>query len=201
MARTEIKVSGFGGQGVIKSGYIIGKAASIFDKYHATLTQSFGPEARGSACSAQVIVDSDPILYPYLKKADILVTMSQEAYDKFSPELKENGLLLIDTDLVTPQKGKMKAEMYDVPATRFAEELGNKIVLNIVMLGFFTSISQLLDYEAVQKAVKTSVPARTIDLNMSALEKGYQHGMEQLNKKGKSVGNKKETKKKAKKGK
>ncbi|MFC1850312.1 2-oxoacid:acceptor oxidoreductase family protein, partial [candidate division CSSED10-310 bacterium] len=79
MARTEIKVSGFGGQGVIKSGYIIGKAASIYDKLFATLTQSFGPEARGSACSAQVIIDDEPVLYPYLKKADILVSMSQEA--------------------------------------------------------------------------------------------------------------------------
>ena len=98
----EIRISGFGGQGVIRCGYIIGKIASLYDGKHATLTQSFGPEARGSACSAQILVDEKPIRYPYVTKPDTVVTMSQEAYDKFGSDLKEGGLLLIDEDLVKP---------------------------------------------------------------------------------------------------
>ena len=86
--------AGFGGQGVILSAHIIGKAASIFDKQYATMTQSFGPEARGSACSAQLIVDPERILYPYLVKPNILVAMSQEGYEKHIQSLDENGILI-----------------------------------------------------------------------------------------------------------
>jgi len=93
---SEVKIGGFGGQGVILMGIIIGKAASIFDEGHATLTQSFGPEARGSACSAQLVVNTDPILYPYVSAPNVLICMSQEAYSKFSPELKVGGLVLIE---------------------------------------------------------------------------------------------------------
>ena len=180
MATTEIRITGFGGQGVILCGYIIGKAASIYNEQHATLTQSFGPEARGSACSAQVIVDDDKILYPYLTKPDILICMSQEAYSKFEPELKTEGLLLIDEDLVKNPKQRDKIKMHRIPATRFAEELGRKIVLNIVMLGYFTAVSNLIDHDAVRKTVETSVPKGTEELNLRAFDKGYEYGLQQL---------------------
>lgn len=91
MRMTEIRVAGFGGQGVILSAMVIGKAASIYQNGYATLTQSFGPEARGSACSAQLILSDEPILYPYITNPDILIVMSQEAYTKFSPEVKDGG--------------------------------------------------------------------------------------------------------------
>lgn len=180
MAKTEIRVSGFGGQGVILLGYLIGKAAALHAGKNATLNQSFGPEARGSACSAQVIVDDEKILYPYLTKPDILICMSQEAYTKFEPELKDDGLLLIDEDLVKEPKQRAKIKMYKIPATRLAEELGRKIVLNIVMLGFFTAVSQLLEPEAVRKTVEESVPKGTEELNLKAFDKGYEYGMQQL---------------------
>lgn len=180
MAKTEIRVSGFGGQGVILLGYLIGKAAALHAGKNATLNQSFGPEARGSACSAQVIVDDEKILYPYLTKPDILICMSQEAYTKFEPELKDDGLLLIDEDLVKEPKQRGKIKMYKIPATRLAEELGRKIVLNIVMLGFFTAVSQLLEPEAVRKTVEESVPKGTEELNLKAFDKGYEYGMQQL---------------------
>jgi 2-oxoglutarate ferredoxin oxidoreductase subunit gamma len=185
MAKTEIRVTGFGGQGVILLGYLIGKAAAINAKKHATLNQSFGPEARGSSCSAQVIVSDERILYPYLTKPDILISMSQEAYTKFEPELKNNGLLLVDEDLVKDAKARDKIKLYKVPATRIAEELGRKIVLNIVMLGFFTAISSAIDKEAVRKTVETSVPKGTEELNLLAFDKGYDCGMEQLAEKNK----------------
>ena len=100
MQLTEIRIAGFGGQGVILSAIVIGKAASIVDGNHATMTQNFGPEARGGACSAQLVLSDQPVLYPYLTKPDILVVMSQEAYVKFSPELRPGGLMLIEQDLV-----------------------------------------------------------------------------------------------------
>jgi 2-oxoglutarate ferredoxin oxidoreductase subunit gamma len=133
---TEIKVGGFGGQGVIMMGYVIGKAAAIYAGGHATMTQAFGPEARGSACSSQVIISPDPVLYPYVSVPEVMILMSQEAYTKFSPQIAKGGIMLIEKDLVKPGQMKEGVKMYAVPATRMAEEMGLKIVLNIVMLGF-----------------------------------------------------------------
>ena len=175
---TEIRISGYGGQGVIRCGYIIGKAASLYDNKHATMTQSFGPEARGSACSSQVLVSEDKILYPYVTLPQILVAMSQEAYSKFSPNLDENGTLIIDDDLVTPEEARGNIKTYAVPSTRFAEEMGAKIVANIVMLGFFTAITGVITPEAAKKAVSDSVPQRLVDLNLRAFDKGFQFGQE-----------------------
>ncbi len=173
----EIKFSGYGGQGIIKCGYIVGKASSIYDNKFATMTQSFGPEARGSACSAQLVVSQDRILYPYITKPQILVAMSREAYDKFEPELDEHGILIIDEDLVKPNPPRGSIRLFAIPATKFSEELGNKIVANIVMLGFFTAVTDIVSFEAMKNAIPGSVPDKAVPLNMKALEKGYAYGM------------------------
>jgi 2-oxoglutarate ferredoxin oxidoreductase subunit gamma len=176
MSTTEIKVGGLGGQGVILNAMIIGRAASIHDRKYATLTQSFGPEARGSACSAGLIISDEPVAYPYLTRPDILVVMSQEAYMKFSPELAEGGLLLYEEDLVKPIGLDPSITGVGIPATRFAEELGRKMVLNIVMVGFFAAVTKLIDNEAMIAAVKESVPEGTEELNLKAYHKGYAYG-------------------------
>ncbi len=173
----EIKIGGFGGQGVILTGIIIGRAASIFDAKFATMTQAFGPEARGSACSSQVIVSSDAILYPYVTAPDILVVMSQEAFTKFSPDIADDALLLYEEDLVKVEGLNPTVKALGIPATRFAEELGRKMVLNIVMAGFFTAASGLIDSDAMRQAVKASVPPGTENLNLQAFDKGYEHGL------------------------
>jgi 2-oxoglutarate ferredoxin oxidoreductase subunit gamma len=178
MATTEIKIGGFGGQGVILSGMIIGKAAALYDKKDATLTQAFGPEARGSACSAQVIVSDGEILYPYVTRPDIMVTLSQDAYAKFGSELKEDGILIIEQDLVKPQNVPSTMKVFGVPATRIAEELGRKMVLNIVLVGFFTAVTKLIGVDAMRQAVKSAVPPGTEDLNLKAFDRGYQYGLE-----------------------
>ena len=180
MKTTEIRIGGFGGQGVILSGLIIGKAASIYDEKFATMIQSFGPEARGSACSAQLTVSGEPILYPYVTLPEILVVMSQEAYDLFSAKMKKGGTIVYEEELVTPKPLPEGAKTFSIPATRLAEELGRKIVLNIVMTGFFTAVTKLVSYEAMKKAVEASVPKGTESLNLGAFEKGYQYGLEQL---------------------
>jgi 2-oxoglutarate ferredoxin oxidoreductase subunit gamma len=180
MPLTEIRVAGFGGQGVILSAIVLGKAASIHQGEFATMTQNFGPEARGGACSAQLVLSDKPVLYPYVTRPDVLVVMSQEAYVKFGPELKDRGTLLIERDLVRVTDIPAETRVYSVPATRLAEELGKRMVLNIVMVGFFTAITQLLDPEAVRKAVADSVPASFRELNLKAFDKGYEYGQSAL---------------------
>ncbi|MBZ5598381.1 MAG: 2-oxoacid:acceptor oxidoreductase family protein [Acidobacteriia bacterium] len=176
MQLTEIRLAGFGGQGVILSAIILGKAASIHQGAFATMTQSFGPEARGGACSAQLIVSDSPVLYPYVTEPDILVVMSQEAYTRFVPELKDGGILIVEQDLVRVTDLPRETQIYSVPATRLAEELGKRMVLNSVMVGFFTAVTHLLDPDAVRKAVADSVPASFRDLNLKAFEKGFAYG-------------------------
>ncbi len=176
----EIRFSGFGGQGIIRCGLITGKALALFDNKHATMTQSFGPEARGSACSSQLVVSADRVLYPYITIPEILVSMSQEAYDKYEPDLRDNGILVIDTDLVKPRPIRGKIQMFTVPSTRFAEELGNRIIANLVMLGFFTAVTKIVSPEAMKKALPGMVPGRFLDLNIKAFDKGYDYGEEVL---------------------
>jgi 2-oxoglutarate ferredoxin oxidoreductase subunit gamma len=173
---TEIRFSGFGGQGIIRCGLITGKALAIFDNKHATMTQSFGPEARGSACSSQLVVSDDRVLYPYISLPEILVSMSQEAYDKYEPELGDDGILIIDKDLVRTKPPRGKIKTYVIPSTRFAEELGNRIIANLVMLGFFTAITRVVSPEAMKKALPGLVPSRFLDLNIKAFDKGYEYG-------------------------
>lgn len=192
---TEIRFSGFGGQGIIRCGLITGKALAIFDNKHATMTQSFGPEARGSACSSQLVVSDDRVLYPYISLPEILVSMSQEAYDKYEPELREDGILIIDKDLVKTKPARGKIKTYSVPSTRFAEELGNRIIANLVMLGFFTAITQVASPEAMKKALPGMVPSRFLDLNINAFDKGYEYGKKILAEKKKTT-KKKEVKSK-----
>ena len=176
MQLTEIRVAGFGGQGVILSAILLGKAASIYQGAFATMTQNFGPEARGGACSAQLVLSDSPVLYPYVTKPDILVVMSQEAYVRFAPELKPGGILIIEQDLVRVSAISKEIRVYSVPATRIAEDLGKRMVLNSVMMGFFTAVTRLLDPVAVRKAVEDSVPKSFLDLNLKAFEKGLEYG-------------------------
>ena len=177
---TEIRFSGFGGQGIIRCGLIAGKALALYDNKHATMTQSFGPEARGSACSSQLVVSDDRVLYPYISIPEILISMSQEAYDKYEPELRDDGILIIDKDLVKTKPSRGKIKTYAIPSTRFAEELGNRIIANLVMLGFFSAITGVVSAEAMKKALPGLVPGRFLELNIKAFDKGFDYGKEIL---------------------
>jgi 2-oxoglutarate ferredoxin oxidoreductase subunit gamma len=177
---TDIRFSGLGGQGIVRCGLITGKALALFDNKHATMTQSFGPEARGSACRSQLVVSEDRVLYPYITSPQILVAMSQEAFEKYIPDLAEKGMLIIDQDLVKIKDLKKGLRIYSVPSTRFAESLGNRIIANLVMLGFFTAVSKIVSAEAMKKALPGLVPGRFLDLNVKAFDKGYDYGMEIL---------------------
>ena len=175
MNKSEIRIAGLGGQGVILSAYIIGKAISIFEHKYSTMTQSFGPEARGSACSAQLIIADERILYPYLRTTDVLIALSQEAYNKYKTEVSKNNILIIEEDLIKLDEVSDQVKVLKCPATRLAEELGKRIVLNIVMLGFFTKSTGLADADAMRKAIEDSVPKGTEDLNLKAFDSGYNY--------------------------
>ncbi len=176
----ELRIAGFGGQGVILATHILGRAAAVHENRYATMTQSYGPEARGGAASAALVVSDEPVLFPYVSHPDILVVMSQEAYTRFTPEVKEGGYLLVEEDLVRLDGKAQGLRIYGIPATRFAEELGKKMVLNVVMTGVLVAITGVVSAEAARKAVEESVPARFRELNLQAFDKGFSYGKELL---------------------
>jgi 2-oxoglutarate ferredoxin oxidoreductase subunit gamma len=181
MQLTEIRIAGFGGQGVIMCAQVIGRAASIVENGYATMTQNFGPEARGGACSAQLILSPDPILYPYVVKPDLMVLMSQEAFVKFNRDIKPGGTLIVEQELVRVQDvAAPDVKVYAIPATRIAESLGKKMVLNIVMTGFFGAISGVLQRDSLRQAVQDSVPPAFAELNRTAFDAGYDYGLKHL---------------------
>ena len=179
MDRTELRISGFGGQGVILAAYVLGKACAVVENGHATLNQSFGPEARGSACSAQLILSGEPVTYPYVRSIDILVAMSQDAYRQFANDVKPDGLVLIDEDLVTTEV-RPRHQTLGVPATRIAEDLGRRIVANMVMVGFFAASTDLLQVHSVREAIASSVPSGTEDVNLAAFDAGFDFGQSKV---------------------
>ncbi len=166
--RKEIRFSGFGGQGVILMGHILGKAA-VLDGNEVSLTQSYGPEARGGACSTDIIVSDEDIYYPQVRDMDILVSMSQEALNNYLPELGEDGDLIIDTGLVESSD----RDFIGIPATQIAkDELGTRIVSNIVMLGYIVGGTGLVSEGSMKEAIKELVPEGTEEKNIQAFEMG-----------------------------
>ena len=177
--RTEIRICGFGGQGIILAGIILGKAASLFDENEAVQTQSYGPEARGGASKCEVVIDNKLIEYPKVQSPDILVAMSNEALLKYIVDLKDEGTLIVDTsttdlDGVKEFVDEHNIKVYEAPATKTAmEEIGLKIVANIVMVGAITKITGVISKEAAVKAIEVSVPKGTEEKNIKAFEAGY----------------------------
>jgi len=175
--KQEIIVTGFGGQGIILAGRIIGMAAALKDDRESTLVQSYGPESRGGACCAQVVISDTIIQYPYITTPDILVCMSQSAYAKYYQSLKPEGFLLTDKDLVSPLDDR---PCFAIPATRMAEELGRKMMANIIMVGFSTSVTGLVTRDAALFAVTASVPKGTEKMNTKAFNLGFDYGLSKL---------------------
>lgn len=175
--RREIRIAGFGGQGVVLSGAIVGKAASIYDKGFAALTQSYGPEARGGSCTAEVVISREPIDYPYVTSPQVIIILAQEAYAKYGQSLPEGTLVIIDPDLVSPDPSHNPAPL-SMPATRMAREMGRVVVANIIMLGFLAAVSDLVSQEALRSSVLASVPEGTGDFNLKAFDLGYNYGLD-----------------------
>ncbi|MDI6690383.1 MAG: 2-oxoacid:ferredoxin oxidoreductase subunit gamma [Candidatus Bathyarchaeota archaeon] len=174
--RIEIRFAGFGGQGIIKSGIITATAACIYSGKNAVQTQSYGPESRGGACKSEVVISEEEIDFPKVIEPEILVVMSQHAYNEYAENVKTGGIIILDPEMVPHEKELKNVRVFKVPATKIAEELGRKIVANIAMLGAFVAITGVLDKEAVKESIKVNVPKGTEELNLKAFERGYEYG-------------------------
>ncbi len=168
-SRLEMRLTGYGGQGVVLAAYIVGRA-SIDAGKHATLIQSFGPEARGASCSATLVISDREVLYPYIQRPSVLVAMSSDGYATYQLELSREGTLIYELDLVQPQRGH--AQAWGIPTRRIAESLGKTLVQNIVMVGFIAAVTGVVSREAMREAVRNSVPPGTEELNLKAFDAG-----------------------------
>ena len=172
--RNEVRFSGFGGQGIILSAVILGRAAVMYDNKFAVQTQVYGPEARGGASMSQVVIDDDPILYPKVSTPGIYVIMSQEGFEKYGADAKDPAVMLVDSTLV---HSRPKCRYIEVAATQEAKQtLKKDIVANIVMLGALVAATQVVSEESLKKAILDSVPKGTEELNLKAMQLGLQLG-------------------------
>lgn len=177
MSRYELRFSGAGGQGLITAGIIMAKAASIYEGKQAVQSQSYGPEARGGASKSEVIISDGPIDYPKATTVDALLAMTQEACDKYTHDLKDGGILLVDSDLVTKlPKGNFKIISFPIINTA-KTEVGREIVANIVALGAMVALTGQVSRENAEKAVLSSVPEAFIELNKKAFSIGYEKAL------------------------
>ena len=177
MTRKEIRIAGFGGQGIVLSGNIVGKAASIYDNGFAALTQSYGPESRGGSCRAEVVISDAPIDYPYVGSPEVQIILSQEAYTEYGQKIPPGTLLIVDSDFVTVDASQNPKPL-SIPASRMAKEMGHPVVANIIILGFLAAINDMVSSEAMKKAILDSIPEGTESFNIEAFESGYNYGIE-----------------------
>lgn len=188
----EVRFAGFGGQGVILMGIVLARAAALYDRRvdesgrtlrkFAIQTQSYGPSARGGHSKCDVKIATKEMHYPFVEVPDYLVILSKQAYSKYIHERKPDTRIILDPDLVPEMP---KGEVYRIGATRAAEDMGTRIVANIVMLSALREISDIVTYEALEKALFEVVPKVTHELNTRALEAGARLGREALHATGK----------------
>lgn len=176
--KTQVRLAGFGGQGIVLAGMILGKAVALFEEANAVMTQSYGPEARGGACSADVVLSRERIHYPRVTSPDVLVLMSEEAARTYGPNTAVGALVLVNEDLVKSVPSEPSLRILHIPATGIAGRLGKVIVANIVMLGFIAAVAGVVSYEAMRRAILDSIPKGSEELNLAAFQAGYDHGQE-----------------------
>ena len=169
--RYEVRLSGSGGQGLILAGVILAEAIGVGDGKNAVQTQSYGPEARGGASRADVVVSPGHIYYPKTMKLDLLLALTQEACDKYYPDMKPDGLLIVDSTIVTQIPTK---KFFGFPFVRLArEEIGHAMVANVIALGAITELTGVVSKESIKNAVLSRAPKGTEEKNQKALELGF----------------------------
>lgn len=177
--RKEILIGGFGGQGVILASVILGRAAAVYEGLYAVQTQAYGPESRGGASRAEVVISDEPVDYPKSLNPDYVVLLSQEAYDKYLPLAREGATVIVEEELVPHRNEGLekKLKVYSLRLTELAEETtGLSLTMNILTIGFLVGLTGVLSREAVEKAVLDAVPRGTEELNIKALHRGFELG-------------------------
>jgi len=171
--KTEIRIGGSGGQGVVLAAQILGKAA-VLDGKNALQTQAYGAEARGSLAKSEVIISDGKIGFPAVRKSDILVAMSQESLNVLIKDLKQNGRLIVDSTNV-PDTPETEAEVSKIPMTETARKVfGEAMYANMVMLGAFIRITDLVSREAMERTIRENVSKKTVETNILAFQKGLE---------------------------
>ncbi|MEM3641564.1 MAG: 2-oxoacid:acceptor oxidoreductase family protein [Candidatus Bathyarchaeia archaeon] len=175
MTRIEIIIGGFGGQGSMLAGAVLGKAA-VYDRKNVVQTRSYGAEARGGAARSEVIISDEEIVYPLVIEADALIALSQLSFERYITKVKANSIVIIDEDMVKPKQVPYDTiKIIKIPATRIAsQELKQPIVANMIMLGALTAITGIVTIESLVKSVEESVPKGTEKINIEALRKGQE---------------------------
>jgi 2-oxoglutarate ferredoxin oxidoreductase subunit gamma len=172
---TQIRVSGFGGQGVVLAGLLLGEAGVVDGKYVAG-SNSYGAQARGSGCRAEVVFSDVPIDFPHLITADILLAMSQGTYDQYCTDIKSTGLILYDQSQVRP-RSDLGTNQVAIRATESAlKRLKNKQVANIILLGALVELTHVVSPEAMKQAMEKHVSGRFLRLNLEAFATGRELG-------------------------
>ena len=183
MNRTEIRITGFGGQGVILAGIVLGHAVAVHEGKKAVQTQSYGAETRGGVAKAEVVVSDEKIDYPKVISADITITMSQESFDRYGSDTRPGSMLFVDADLVQPGSGSSGGTVYRVPATKIAaEEFKKTLVANMIMLGAVAAVTKVARLESLKMSVGEVAPKASRDLNTRALERGFEWAVANLKK-------------------
>ena len=172
--RIEAKFAGFGGQGIILLGHIYGKSVALGSELYSSFTQSYGPEARGGACSANIILEDKFVSYPGVTNLNYIVFMSQESYTVYKKYINDKTVIIIDEELVKVEKDHLQ-RVLKIPALKIAIKTGRKIVANMVMLGFFTAVTELVSREAMEKALEDTLSPKVISLNLKAFTTGFEH--------------------------
>jgi len=169
--KIEIRISGLGGQGVVLAGQILGSAA-VYDGKNVVQKGDYGAEARGSAAKSEVIISDEKIGFPVVRKCDILVAMSPEAVNRHIKDLKENGVLLVDSGNVESIP-ETKAKIFKIPATQIAKQtFGASLYANMIILGALTKITSIVHEESMEKAIKESLPEKAAEANINGFKKG-----------------------------
>jgi 2-oxoglutarate ferredoxin oxidoreductase subunit gamma len=183
VSRTEIRITGFGGQGVILAGIVLGRAVAVHEGRKAVQTQSYGAETRGGAAKAEVVVSDEKIDYPKVISADITVTMSQESFERYGATTRPGSALFVDADLVTSGSGSSGGTIYRVPATKIAaDEFKKTLAANMVMLGAVAAVTKVARLESLKMSVREVAPKAFGDLNTQALERGFEWALANLKK-------------------
>lgn len=168
-----MRLAGFGGQGIILAGFILARAAVLYDGKRAVQSQSYGAEARGGACKSEVIISDERIDYPLVIAPDAFLAMSQQAFDKYAKDVKPGGVLVLDSDLVRGGDLGSGIRLFKIPATRIAEGLGNRIVATMVALGALVELTGVVSRGAMEASVRDGVPKGAEGINLAALREGF----------------------------
>lgn len=170
--RAEIRIAGTGGMGVVFAGMVLGHAAVVHGGLEAVQSQSYGSEARGTAAKSEVIISDQAIKFPKVRESDYFIVMSQKALDMYLKSAKKGSVVIVDPDLVKTKKVKDEYEIVKVKAMKTADELGLRLVSNMVMLGALVKKSGLFPLETLEKAAKDLISEKNLEIDIEAIRAG-----------------------------